>query len=29
MPATIEDASRWRSVTTGTFRMKVFCGGHF
>ena len=26
---TIEDASQWRSVTTGTFRMKVFSGGHF
>jgi surfactin synthase thioesterase subunit len=26
---TIEDASQWRSVTTGTFRMKIFGGGHF
>ena len=26
---TIEDASQWRLVTTGTFRMKVFAGGHF
>jgi surfactin synthase thioesterase subunit len=26
---TIEDARQWRSVTTGTFRMKVFGGGHF
>jgi surfactin synthase thioesterase subunit/ferredoxin len=25
----IEDASRWRSVTNGAFRMRVFPGGHF
>jgi surfactin synthase thioesterase subunit/ferredoxin len=25
----IEDASRWRSVANGAFRMKVFPGGHF
>ncbi len=25
----IEDASQWRSVTNGAFRMKVFPGGHF
>ncbi len=26
---TVGEASEWRSVTTGPFRIKVFPGGHF